>query len=148
MSLQISASITLSVLSFNVAIPQNASPMTTGLISVSRPTTHPVKLKTARSTFRSKQLMPRRRPDRTDHPDRWLQEPMPFILIFYHAQEEIAYWYYLQAQLSELDQSKLGKTYTVYVEKQNILDESAVLLFATYKNQVLHQIQESFRHEI
>lgn len=80
--------------------------------------------------------------------DFWLQEPMPFILIFYHVQEETAYWYYLQAKLSELDRSKLGKTYTVYLEKQNILNESAVLLFATYKNQVLQQIQESFRHEI
>ncbi len=80
--------------------------------------------------------------------DFWLQEPMPFILILYQAQEEVAYWYYLQANLSELERSKLGKTYTVYVEKQNILNESAVLLFATYKNQVLHQIQESFRHEI
>lgn len=80
--------------------------------------------------------------------DFWLQEPMPFILILYQAQEDVAYWYYLQAKLSELDRSNLGKTYTIYVEKQNILNESAVLLFATYKNQVLHQIQESFRHEI
>jgi hypothetical protein len=80
--------------------------------------------------------------------DFWLQEPMPFILIFYHAQEEIAYWYYLQAKLSELDRSTLGKTYTVYLEKQNILNEASVDLFATYKNRVLHQIQESFRHEI
>jgi Domain of unknown function (DUF4365) len=80
--------------------------------------------------------------------DFWLQEPMPFILIFYHAPEEVAYWYYLQAKLSELDPSKLGDTYTVYLEKQNILNESAVHLFATYKNQILHQIQESFRHEI
>ncbi len=80
--------------------------------------------------------------------DFWLQEPMPFILIFYHAQEEIAYWCYLQAELSDLDLSALGNTYTVYLKKQNILNESAVRLFATYKNQVLHQIQESFRHEI
>jgi Domain of unknown function (DUF4365) len=80
--------------------------------------------------------------------DLWLQEPMPFILIFYHAQQEIAYWYYLQAELSELDLSVLGNTYTVYLEKQNILNKATVELFATYKNRVLHQIQESFRHEI
>ncbi len=80
--------------------------------------------------------------------DFWLQEPMPFILILYEVQAEVAYWYYLQAKLSALDLSKLGNTHTIYLEKQNILDESAVDLFATYKNQVLYQIQESFRHEI
>jgi hypothetical protein len=80
--------------------------------------------------------------------DLWLQEPMPFILILYDAQEDVAYWYYLQATLSELDLSLLGNTYTVYLEKQNILDEVAVEMFATYKNRVLHQIQESIRHEI
>jgi hypothetical protein len=79
--------------------------------------------------------------------DLWLREAMPYILIFYDAQAERAYWFYLQASLSGLDLTQLGNTHTVYLENRNILDEAAVRMFATYKGRVFHQLQERIRYE-
>jgi hypothetical protein len=79
--------------------------------------------------------------------DLWLREAMPYILIFYDAQAESAYWLYLQASLSGLDLTQLGNTYTVYLENRNILDEAAVRMFAMYKDRVFHQLQERIRYE-
>jgi hypothetical protein len=77
----------------------------------------------------------------------WLQEAMPYVLIFYDAQLEVAYWLYIQATLSGLNLSQLGNTHTVYLEKQNILDVASVRLFATYKRQIFQQLQERIRYE-
>ncbi|MDF5720680.1 MAG: DUF4365 domain-containing protein [Rhizonema sp. PD37] len=79
----------------------------------------------------------------------WLLEPMPCILIVYHAQTSVSYWLYLQAyfeSLEEFDLSKIGETYTVHLSKTNILNEQAIKKFAKYRDDVLKQLQGVIRH--
>lgn len=79
--------------------------------------------------------------------DLWLQELMPYILILYDAEQDIAYWIYLQAEVSRIQRSATRRTSILYVEKRNILNEDAIQQFAFYKNRVLQQVQEIIRHE-
>jgi Domain of unknown function (DUF4365) len=78
----------------------------------------------------------------------WLLEPMPFILIVYDAQADIAYWLYLQAFFENqvgFDLSLVGETVTVHLQKKDILSQEAVVQFARYKQDVLEQIQGVIR---
>ncbi|GAP95150.1 DUF4365 domain-containing protein [Leptolyngbya sp. NIES-2104] len=79
----------------------------------------------------------------------WLQEPMPYILILYSAQQDIAYWLYLQAyfQQQDIELTGIGTTYTVHFKRCNILNKTAIEKFADYKSAVLQQCQEIIRHE-
>ncbi|MGV0024007.1 DUF4365 domain-containing protein [Phormidesmis priestleyi] len=81
----------------------------------------------------------------------WLEEPLPLILIVYDAQTEVAYWLYVQAYFEQLNTSDLpqtGKTVTVYLSKQNIVDQEAIRTFARYRDTVLQQIQGVIHHNV
>jgi hypothetical protein len=79
----------------------------------------------------------------------WLREPMPYILVLYDARADTAYWLYVQAYFERktgFDIRKAGEKITVYIEKSRLLDEDAMRKFASFKNQVLRQIQGVIRH--
>lgn len=79
----------------------------------------------------------------------WLQEPMPWILIVYDAQDDLAYWLYVQAYFERqlgFDLAQVGETVTVYLPTSNILNQEAVRQFAQYKGNVLAQVQGVIRH--
>ncbi|KAM3107012.1 DUF4365 domain-containing protein [Phormidesmis sp. 146-33] len=81
----------------------------------------------------------------------WLKEPMPWILIVYDAQTDVAYWLYVQAYFEQLTISDLpqtGETVTVYLSKQNILDQEAIRTFARYRDIVLQQLQGVIHHDV
>lgn len=80
----------------------------------------------------------------------WGQELMPYILILYDAQQDIAYWLYVQAyfQQQEIDITTLSETHTLHLKKQNILNAEAIRKFAAYKNAVLQRCQEIINREI
>jgi hypothetical protein len=79
----------------------------------------------------------------------WLQEPMPWILMVYDAQDDLAYWLYIQSYFEHqfgFDLAQVGETITVYLPTRNILNQEAIRLFARYKANVLTQIQGVIRH--
>jgi Domain of unknown function (DUF4365) len=79
----------------------------------------------------------------------WLQEPMPWILIVYDAQANLAYWLYIQAYFERqfgFNLTQGGETVTVYLLTGNILSQEAIHQFARYKENVLTQVQGVIRH--
>jgi Domain of unknown function (DUF4365) len=79
----------------------------------------------------------------------WLREPMPWILIVYDAQVNLAYWLYVQAFFERqvgFDLSQMGDTVTVHLPTSNIVNQEAIRQFARYKEDVLTQIQGVIRH--
>jgi Domain of unknown function (DUF4365) len=79
----------------------------------------------------------------------WLQEPMPWILIVYDAQANLAYWLYIQAYFERqfgFNLTQGGETVTVYLPTGNILSQEAIRQFARYKENVLTQVQGVIRH--
>lgn len=80
----------------------------------------------------------------------WLKEPMPYILIVYDAQTDIAYWLYLQAYFKNqpgLDFSQAGQTVTVHLQKANIVDQAAIQKLAQFKKAILNQIQAMIQYD-
>ncbi|KAM3103610.1 DUF4365 domain-containing protein [Phormidesmis sp. 146-12] len=93
----------------------------------------------------------------TPHPEESRGNPdlqegvMPWILIVYDAQTDVAYWLYVQAYFEQLTISDLpqtGETVTVYLSKQNILDQEAIRTFARYRDIVLQQLQGVIHHDV
>jgi hypothetical protein len=81
----------------------------------------------------------------------WLQEPMPWILIVYDAQADLAYWLYIQAFFEaqiEFDLSRVGDIVTVHLPASNIVDQEAIRQFARYKENILTQIQGVIKHYV
>jgi Domain of unknown function (DUF4365) len=79
----------------------------------------------------------------------WLQEPMPWILVVYDAQANLAYWLYIQAYFERqfgFNLTQGGETVTVYLPTGNILSQEAIRQFARYKENVLTQVQGVIRH--
>jgi hypothetical protein len=92
-------------------------------------------------------------PVRIDRADlaRWLDEPMPVILILYAAREESAYWLYVQAHFARLRRegfalSSAGATLTVHLSRAQILDQTAMRRFAQYKARMIDQV-EGVQHD-
>ncbi|MGG6268448.1 DUF4365 domain-containing protein [Leptolyngbya sp. AN03gr2] len=79
----------------------------------------------------------------------WSQELMPFLLILYDAQQEVAYWLYVQAYFRQqgIEVASLKETHTLHLKKRNILNAEAIQQFVTYKNSVLQQCQEIIHDE-
>jgi hypothetical protein len=80
----------------------------------------------------------------------WLREPMPYILVVYDAQADVAYWLYVQAyfaRLQDFNLDRTGRTVTVYIPKANVLDESATRRFARFKESMLEQTEGVVHHE-
>jgi len=80
----------------------------------------------------------------------WLREPMPYILVVYDAQADVAYWLYVQAYFERLqgfNLDRVGRTVTVHIPKANVLDESAIRRFARFKERMLEQAEGVVHHE-
>jgi Domain of unknown function (DUF4365) len=80
--------------------------------------------------------------------NRWQKEIYPFILVMYDAAENIAYWIHIQTFLREnpgLDRNQAS--HTVYLSKQNRLNESAMRQFAIDKQAVIESNQGGLRHD-
>jgi hypothetical protein len=74
----------------------------------------------------------------------WLDEPMPYILILYDAQTDVAYWLYVQAYFERrpaFNLAQAGDIVMVHLPKSNLVSEVAVQRFAQFKNAVLHQVR-------
>ncbi len=70
---------------------------------------------------------------------------MPYILVVYDAQSDVAYWLYVQAYFEQLHDFSLahrGKTITVRIPKSNVVDEAAIRRFAQFKNNIVRQTKE------
>ena len=79
----------------------------------------------------------------------WLREPFPCILIVYDARADVAYWLYLQAYFGQLANFRLaeaGETVTVYLPRENVVDEAAIRRFARYRDDVLAQMRGVIHH--
>ena len=67
----------------------------------------------------------------------WLNEPLPVLLILYDAQEDRAYWLYVQEYFRRQRwRRRAGKatSVTVHVPVSNVLDEAAIRLFAQFRD--------------
>lgn len=82
------------------------------------------------------------------HLDIWLGEPMPVIVVLFDAQNEVAYWVYLQAYFEQKDISLPSnqKTFTIYFDQNNLVSKDAVRKWQNYKSRVLAQINEGITH--
>ncbi len=66
----------------------------------------------------------------------WLNERQPVILIVYDAQQDRAYWLYVQEYFRRQRWAKrVGATTTVHIPAGNVLDEAAVRLFARFRDE-------------
>ena len=82
------------------------------------------------------------------HLNIWLNEPMPVIVILFDAQNEVAYWVYLQAYFEQKGVSLPSnqKTFTIYFDQHNIVSKDAVRTWQVYKNRVLAQVNGRITH--
>jgi hypothetical protein len=80
----------------------------------------------------------------------WLSEHMPYILVVYDAQADVAYWLYMQAffaQQINFDLATIGKTVTVYLKQENQVNPETVQILAQYKNKVMTQLQGKINYD-
>lgn len=67
----------------------------------------------------------------------WVNEVEPVILILYDAQQDRAYWLYVQEYFRQIQWAKRASattTVTVLVPAANLLDEAAIRLFARFRD--------------
>ena len=85
------------------------------------------------------------------HLEIWLNEPMPVILVLFDAQNEVAYWVYLQAYFEQssisLDSIK-QETFTVHLEKTTIVNIQAIKKWREYKGNVLSQLEGRIKYYV
>jgi len=80
----------------------------------------------------------------------WLGEWLPVILIVFDAQEEAAYWEYIQAYFQRVigfNLALIGETTTIHLNRANRVDANAMRLFARYKEEVLRQRPEVIHYD-
>lgn len=68
----------------------------------------------------------------------WLNEQQPVILIVYEAQEDKAYWLWVQDYFQRRrwgERAGASSTVTVHIPTDNILNEAAVRLFARFRDE-------------
>jgi hypothetical protein len=68
----------------------------------------------------------------------WLNEGEPVILILYDAQDDRAYWLYVQEyfrQIKWAERAATAATVTVHIPVGNVLDEAAIRLFARFRDE-------------
>jgi len=81
----------------------------------------------------------------------WLGEWLPVILIVFDAQEEVAYWVYVQAYFQNIARFNLalvGETTTIHLNKSDLVDPSAMRLFARYKASIIRQRPEVIHYDV
>jgi hypothetical protein len=70
----------------------------------------------------------------------WLREPVPVILVLYHAREDVAYWLDIQAYFQEIGLSKLDRqkqSITVLIPLSQVLDQRVLRQLARRKNELV-----------
>jgi hypothetical protein len=75
----------------------------------------------------------------------WLNEPLPVILILYNAREDRAHWLYLQEYFRTrqwTERAGQATTVTVHIPAGNVLDETAVRLFAHFRDESWNRTEE------
>ncbi len=85
------------------------------------------------------------------HLELWLNEPMPVILVLFDAQNEIAYWVYLQAYFEQREiflDSIEQETFTVHLDKESIVHTEAVKKWKEYKDNILSQLEGHIKHHV
>jgi hypothetical protein len=68
----------------------------------------------------------------------WLNENQPVILILYDAQEDKGYWLYVQEYFRQVQwktRTVATTTVTVHIPAGNVLDETAIRLFARFRDE-------------
>jgi Domain of unknown function (DUF4365) len=68
----------------------------------------------------------------------WLNDPAPIILVLYDAQEDRAYWLYVQEYFRRhrwAERAGTATTVTVHIPMDNVLDETAIRLFARFRDE-------------
>jgi Domain of unknown function (DUF4365) len=74
----------------------------------------------------------------------WLSEHLPYILVVYDAQADVAYWLYIQAffaQQINFDIATIGKTVTVHLKREDQVTPETVQILAQYKSKVIKQMR-------
>ena len=70
----------------------------------------------------------------------WVNELEPVILVLYDAQEDRAYWLYVQEYFRQREwtaRAVAATTVTVHIPTVNVLEEKTVRLFARFRNERL-----------
>ncbi len=80
----------------------------------------------------------------------WILQVPPLMLIIYDAQADVAYWLYIQAYFQRqpgFDLSQVGRTVTVRIPVNNIVNQNAMQSFARFQNRVFQQTQQVVHDE-
>jgi hypothetical protein len=80
----------------------------------------------------------------------WLYSSVPVILIVYDAQGDQAYWLYVQRYFHNLPGFNLfvaGKTVTARIPSSQVLNPSAVLQFAGFRDTLILQTRGLINHD-
>lgn len=75
---------------------------------------------------------------------RWLQDPFPVILIVYDARNDCAYWLFVQRYFELIAGFNLFAapiTLSVKIPVENVLDQRALVLFSSFRDQMLQEMQ-------
>lgn len=68
----------------------------------------------------------------------WLNDQQPVLLVLYDAQEDKAYWLYVQEYFRQIQwrrRAAAATTVTVHIPADNVLDEAAIRLFARFRDE-------------
>jgi hypothetical protein len=68
----------------------------------------------------------------------WVNELQPVILILYDAQEDRAYWLYIQEYFRQkrwAERAGTSSTVTVHIPTDNVVDEVVIRLFARFRDE-------------
>jgi hypothetical protein len=79
----------------------------------------------------------------------WLEQHMPVILVVYDAEQDKAYWLYVQAYFAKQPTFNLagaGKEVTVHIPTANVLDQAAVKQFARFRDRITARIKKVIEH--
>ena len=82
---------------------------------------------------------------------RWLQDPFPVILIVYDARNESAYWLFVQRYFEQIAGFNLfaaPATLSIKIPVENVLDRSAILLFSSFRDQMLQEMRGGIHEKI
>ena len=74
---------------------------------------------------------------------------MPYILVVYDAQSDVAYCLYVQAyfeNLADFDLAQAGNSVSIHIDQNNTVDQSAIQRFAIYRDAVMNQLDRVIRH--
>ncbi len=80
----------------------------------------------------------------------WRGDPMPVILVVYDAKADQAYWIHVQQYFAgrrEKIRNRVGATTTVYIPRDQLVSESAVVHFAALRDAVMARIRGVIHYE-